>query len=963
MYDLKASARIETYLDLLKERKFTSLFEIKKLKKSVCKNFEFYRLEKDKLDWQEINTPDFYGEDNTDVWYQTSVDVPNEKGVYFHLELQTDSLIIINNNEKFFAINPFHDLVPLEDYRGKRITISICIWSGYKFPGYHPKESDRVLVTVAKRVKDYPLVFKDAEIVKKNHYNYNLYYDVYVLYQLTKTLDPNSLLYQKILSTLHNTLMQISFVCNDFKKNENDAKIVSEKIKPLLDYKNADCAPTIYSIGSAHLDYAWLWPIKETIRKAARTLSEMNYLMNIDSTFKFMFSQPIIIEQVKELYPEIFDDLLINYKKGQFEPNGVGLVEPDCMLSTGEGLIRNIIYGRKITNKLFENYFGDTFYVPDSFGYMPTLPQILVKSGIKYIVTSKLGWNDTTKHPYDLFDWKGLDGSIVKAHMIQGAYEGTQEPKENYYMWNQIINKDVQDSLLRPIGEGDGGGGTTLDDLELIKRQKNLQGLPKNSWQTMSKSLDKIFKNLVPEYDGELYLELHRGTYSTQAKTKKYHRQLDKKLHNVEYLVSLFHINNQISYEQIKMYKEHLDYCWRLFCINQFHDILPGSTVRIVNEEAHSSYEEIKTILDEILFNLIDKGDYLLNLSPYMQNGIKPYESEIKKNRATRLAKVGKQVFSWGSVELSDNGDILSFKVDNREIAKDKFNVLEFGEDFPNNWDAWDIEIDSLSNLKVIDTSFESGVIKYKFENGSTFEQEIIIFEDVARIDFVTKVNWMENHKILRAKFNHNISSVYTDCDIPFGIYKRSNSKNLRSERAKFEVPSHEYISQSDNKNSISLITDSKYGYSFDKNQLSVSLLRSPKAPDEIADIGSHSFTYSIFVADKNNLIDTMSEAANVNNPLLSCNKKIDNDLFKINADNIILETLKVAEDDGALIFRFREILGIKTNCQIDFNEEKFDLGSLKFVNLIEKDISDSYDFNSFEIKTIKIFKKNSAFL
>jgi alpha-mannosidase len=956
MYDLKATSRIETYLEILKERQFKKLLTISKFKKAVCPNFEYYRLPKEGLNFKSVQTPDFYGEDNVDVWYQVEIEVPNKENIFFNLDLQTDSLVIINDNEKFYAINPFHSLVPLDTYKGKTIKISICIWSGYNFPGYHPKESNRVLVTVAKRVKQYPLIFKSATIVEKNVNSYNLYYDVYVLYEQSKTLDTNSLLYQKIISTLHKSLMKIQITSTNLEVQEREAKDVRDSISTLLKYKNGTLSARIYSIGSAHLDYAWLWPIKETIRKAARTLSEMNFLMDIDLNFKFMFSQPILIEQVKEIYPEIFKDLLINYNKGQFEPNGVGLVEPDCMLSSGEGLIRNILYSKKITNKLFNNYLGDTFYVPDSFGYMATLPQILVKSGIKYIVTSKLGWNDTTRHPLDLFNWKGIDGSVIKAHMIQGAYEGTGEPTENVKMWDNISNKDLQTSLFRPIGEGDGGGGTRLEDLELIKRQEDLQGLPKNTWSTMSDAMSEIFSEEVPLYDGELYLELHRGTYTTQARTKKYHRQIDKKLHNIEYLISYFYIKNKISKEEVELYKEKLDACWRIFLINQFHDILPGSSVRCVNEEAHKSYEEAITILNEIQSNLVQDGKYILNLSPFKQDNINPYETKIREERKYSRAKVGLQKFKWGSVTLSSKGEITSFVVNGRELVKGKLNFLEYGEDYPNNWDAWDIELDNLSNLRVLDTEYKNGIITSKGDNGSIIEQEIIIYEDIAKIDFKTKVNWVENHRILRAKFNHNINSSFTDCDIPFGYFKRSNSNNLNHERAKFEVPSHNYISQKDEELSIALITDCKYGYAFKNNQLSVSLLRSPKAPDEAADIGEHEFTYSIFVT-KDGISSVMSEAEYSNNKPISCDKEIINDLVAVKSENIVLETLKIAEDKNSLIFRFRETLGILTEGEIEFNNKLFNLDSIQFVNLVEEEINDTFNFSPFEIKTIRINK------
>ncbi len=958
MYDMKALKRIDTYLELLKNKSFSSLLEINEWKRVDCENFKYPKLVSE-IKWEEtVKTPNFYGKDNTDTWYQTFVAVPDREDIFFNLDLQTDSMVIINDNEKFFAINPFHDLISLDKWRGQTIKITICIWCGYLFPGYHPRETERVLVTVANRVKSYPLTFNTSFLKQKNKKIYDFYYDVYVLRELLNTLDTSSLHYQQVASSLHQALMKITFIQDSTKKLEEEIASASEQVTKLLSYKNATLAPTIYSVGSAHLDQAWLWPQKETLRKAARTLSEMAHLMEKDPTFIFMFSQPYQMKLVKEHYPEIFKEVLKFYKKGQFEPNGVGLVEPDCMLSSGEGQIRNILFGRKLTSQLFSGYYGDTFYVPDSFGYMASLPQILKKSGVEYIVTSKLGWNDTTRHPLDVFKWKGIDGSTIKAHMIQGAYEGTQEPVENLEMWEKVQNKDVQTALFRPVGEGDGGGGTRIEDLELIKRQKDLQGLPKNSWTTMSNAMKNIFTDEVPIFDDELYLELHRGTYTTQAKIKYMHRKLDKHLHNVEYLFALKYVQEKINQEELQQIKNRIDYCWEIFLVNQFHDILPGSSVKIVNDEAKEEYSKAFNEIDKIYDSLITKGEYLLNLSPFTQNGIKPYSSKKSEEENTLSLKVGNNLYSWGSVTLLENGEISSLKVKEREFVSTRFNEIMFGEDFPNNWDAWDIELDDLTQLKKVDGVYRDGKRVITFDNGSRLEQEIIVHKDVARIDFKTKLDWRENHKILRVNFNNTINSDFTTYDIPFGFINRSNKKNSLKDRARFEVVAHEFALQNDNKHIVALMTDSKYGYSAANGQLSTSLIRSPKAPDETADIGLHEFTYSIFITG-NDMLKVMEQSANLNNPPLSVSYQIKEDLVEVDKENIIVETVKISENEDSIVVRLRECLGYSAEANIRFNE-KLDLSSLEFVNLIEDLVEQgNFVFHPFEIKTIRIKKKS----
>ena len=653
----KVDKRIQQYLTYLDQKKYSSIVKLPVFAGKT--NLVYYSVPQD-LSYEKIFFPYKYGEEGINWWFISSFKVPDAyltREVFLYAPTGADSLVFINGSPKA-ALNPYHTKIKLtdEEKQYEEITIAIETYSGHTIPCYHPLSSPRILVTLSKQIPAYPLEFPTMELVVKNTEIYNFYYDVSVLYDLATQLDPDSLRRNKILYGLYHTLIKIHFTADEHTFTQEIME-ASLKIQPLLQKHNGDTIPEIYSVGHAHIDHAWLWPISETIRKAARTYANMTRYINEYPEFIYLQSQPAQLELVKEHYPAIFQEIVKAFNKGKWEPNAGMYIEADCNIPSGESLIRQFLEGLHVTQEIF-HYKADTLWLPDVFGYSAALPQIMQGCGIKYFVTSKINWNDTTRFPYDTFYWSGIDGTSIKTHFITTAYDVANSVSELFASWKRVQHKEIQDSLIKPIGEGDGGGGTTRSDLEIMKRMLDLEGCPKNRWMKISESLDKIFSTAVdlPTWHGELYLELHRGTYTTIAHTKKYNRYLEQQLRNMEFFSILCtpKISTLFGSEIGKKYpKEQLQKSWKRLLTNQFHDILPGSSITKVSQQTLASY---KTIIDDI--------------SKLQQDLIYAFSPADKSPQATQ-AVISINSLSWERTSLLMLPK--SLNTNNRNIVKNFF--------------------------------------------------------------------------------------------------------------------------------------------------------------------------------------------------------------------------------------------------------------------------------------------------
>ncbi|MDR3284960.1 MAG: glycosyl hydrolase-related protein [Treponema sp.] len=751
----KVEQRIGQYLGFLERNAYR---EISSLEFEVFSTEETFRKPPENALWRKVTTPCPWGKSWYCWWFRTVYRAPlGGRPLFLNVTPNADSLAFIDGKPAG-AFNMFHRKIRI-DADGAEHTLQVEAYSGHPHGGCGPFEGPSIVVTIGKTLPDFPNTFEGGSLLERLEIVHSLYYDVRALFELAKQLDNNSLRKARILKGLYDALGTISFSSSG-DLLEKEALGAARLIAPLLGAKNGDTIPEVYLIGHAHIDHAWLWPIAETERKTARTFMNMTRFIKEYPEFIFIQSQPCQLEIVKNEYPDVFKAVQEAYKTGNWEPNGGMWVEPDCNIPSGESLIRQFLVGKGANREMFgSGYEADTLWLPDVFGYAAALPQILKGCRIKYFVTSKIGWNDTTRFPYDTFIWRGIDGSGIKTHFVSSkfsGYNGKASPEEFIKTWEEVQHKEVQSGCIRSIGEGDGGGGTLRSDIEMARRLGNLEGSPKASWKKVSDALGLIFANPdeLPEWRGELYLELHRGTYTTQARTKRNNRRLEFALQSTEFLTAASALDNKADYP-----REELLAFWKQTLTNQFHDIIPGTCIGRVYEEAEaqSAYmlSRLETLCSGTRQNLLagKSGLLLVNSLSWERSGpvtipaaaidavtrsgkasavvsaegaeypVQRYTGPDGEEQAVftpSLPSLGWECFSvtaqgkeaaspfvytektletpFYRIAFDEAGRIISLfdRKQERELVAEEgyFNALLIAEDVPVFWDAWDIDAD-----------------------------------------------------------------------------------------------------------------------------------------------------------------------------------------------------------------------------------------------------------------------------
>ena len=1057
----KAEYRITQYLRFLKQNRYR-----------VISPLEFETFETDKTlrappaeaSWKKIPSPYQYGKPWHCSWFRSTFKTPSRSGnpLFLRVVPNADSLVFIDG-KPVGAFNPVHKKI-LVKADGKSHTLHIESYAGHYYPGMMPFQGRQVILTLGRHIDDYPNTFMGGALVERIESVYGLYYDVQCLFDLAKELDVNSLRKAKIIRGLYEALMDVHFSSSPGGALEKEAEEARKRLSVLLKAKNGSTAPEIHLIGHAHIDHAWLWHIGETERKAARTFINMARLAEEYPEFVFIQSQPAQLEIVKDQYPDIFNAVKEAYKKGNWEPNGGMWVEADCNITGGESLIRQFLVGKKATREML-GYESDTLWLPDVFGYAAALPQILSGCRIKYFVTSKINWNDTTRFPYDTFIWRGIDGSTVKTHYItarKGGYNGRVNPVELAETWNNIQHKELQSGSIKSIGEGDGGGGTARGDLEMARRLENLEGAPKAAWRKAGSALEKVFgkEKDWPEWRGELYLELHRGTYTTQAKTKLNNRRNEFALRNAEWLSAVASLEGWAAYPSDVLLKN-----WKTLLTLQFHDIIPGSSIGRVYDEADVAHREIAGACAAIAAAVRQKaaasaggGIVAFNSLSWERNdpvfldasglskagalkalggvaalplkksqktpaGVYPvqYYKNLDGNETAvfqpRLPSLGWSRFNaLGAKEAAavegfkttspfDYVKNQSLKTPFYRIKFDKagriislidikarlelvaaggsFNNLVSAEDVPILWEAWDIDSDWVKYLKeetrVLSTEAVSdGPVcfiirrKYSIAEKSTLVQDMIFYSADRRIDFVTKVDWKEKRQLLKVAFDTAFDATQVRCEVQYGHLLRNTHKNLPHDRAKFEICAHRWISMEEEGCGLALLNDSKYGHDVAGGSMRLTLLRSPTAPDENADVGEQRFTYSIvpftgsfggsgvirkgYELNEGARVDIGSKAKD------DVKVKSEYSLFTIDGNAVIAESVKGPEagKKKTVVIRLYDSLGARTKTALHFNK---DIAQAFITDMLEENPKPlrcsgrdlPLSFRGFEIKTLMV--------
>ncbi|HEY2644985.1 MAG TPA: glycoside hydrolase family 38 C-terminal domain-containing protein [Galbitalea sp.] len=732
------------------------------------------------------------------------------------------------------------------------------------------------------------------------------------------------------------------------------------------------------AIGHGHLDMAWLWPLRETHRKAARTYTKA--LNTIDKTDGYLYgtSQPQQLQWMKEQHPAIFERVKKAVADGRIELQGSFWVEPDTNLPSGESLVRQAMMGRRF----LQSEFGLTpedlrmCWLPDTFGYNGNLPQILKKSGMDWFQTIKLAWNKKNDFPHRTFNWQGIDGSTVLVHMPpEGDYNSRAAADGLLKGIKQYPERELNTALL-VYGSGDGGGGPGEVHLELTAREHDLRGLPKVKYRTAGDFFRRLEKRDIPHtHVGELYLETHQGTYTTQAEIKKYNRTIERKLHNAEALAAIVGDDSPSKLEQH----------WRDMLLNQFHDILPGSSIERVNSEAVETYARIDAALDEYIAELtagLPKGEGLavLNLTglprrehlkvgeQWLEAAAAPYSSaELSHVSSPPELAFTDDTITNGVLTLrfGATGEISScVDATGAQHAGRGLNRIVLHKD-PYQWpfDAWDIKQDYARTtprtltMSHVETRIDGPTVVRKQRHRSskvTIEQSIILEAGSDVVRFETRVDWHEKHRMLRAEFRPTHFGETAKSEIQFGHIERPTTEKDAVELAQFETCAHKWISTEDGTGGFALLNDSKYGHRAKNGLISLNLLRSPTFPDKTADRGSHEFTYAFTPFATGDLGKVVAEGYRLNNPLLVTEGVTLRSVASMSDPGVIVETIKPAERGDGVIIRMYESLGRATSTSL---RTGFEHQRAYNTDLLENRLGiaalDRLDFTPFEIKTI----------
>jgi alpha-mannosidase len=795
--------------------------------------------------------------------------------------------------------------------------------------------------------------------------------------RLTKQLDDNNPQKHDLLTAVDKAMLAL-----DTREPFSDALYASVTqalavFRGGLKQAGAPLDVTVLGAGHAHIDVAWLWTLGQTRRKAARTFYNVNTLMSQFDNYRFTQSQPQLYEYIRQDYPELFDIIKQRVAEGKWEAIGGMWVEADCNLSGAESLARQFLLGRHF----FREHFGHdadspVLWLPDVFGYSAQLPQLIKLAGLEYFFTIKIGWNQYNKLPYDSFWWQGLDGTKVLTHFSttpdkptsqSSTYNAPADPESPLMTWQRFQQKEHQRTLLMVYGWGDGGGGPTREMLENITALANFPASPKTKFSTAKDffvRLEAESGDKLPTWNGELYLEYHRGTYTTQARNKRANRKSEILLHDAEFLATYASIlDKKYSYPH-----DIFRTAWRLVCLNQFHDIIPGSSIGDVYIESLEQYAEIESMVNEVIEGALVvieqnmSGETIaINPAPFASqtpdlHTIAPYSLLGYSSHTPEIDVVATPHQIENSnlrVIFNHSGDVIRIydKLRDREVLPKGAigNQFQLFEDRPQYWDAWDIDVFyqdkqwlavPATEMKVIEENGQPAIRIVRKIMNSTYTQTISLHHSLIKFD--TQIDWREKHMLLKVAFPVDVLSPKATYDIQWGHVERPTHWNTSWDWAKFETVGHKWADLSEGDYGVSLINDCKYGYDIRDNIMRLTLLKSPTWPDEHADEGEHRFTYWLYPHNDSLIEDTIALGYMLNDPLRIIDSLVNDkpNFLKplVQARGVIIETIKQAEDGDGVIIRCYE--PYRSRGWAEF-ETAFPLKSVHVCNLLEDDLEE----------------------
>lgn len=964
------------------------------------------------------------------IWLDKVARVPEQREGYDVIGLFDFGCTGANNNTGFESMlyvngHPYqgvdsnHKEVFFTGEEGKELRLTFLLWTGLN--AGHPE-------------KLYHLC-KQAHFVYLHKKTDELYYFSKAIIETMQYLDVNSEHYASLKAALNRTMRQIRWEEDEEFYASVDAAhaVLMDELSKIEKHTEV----TVHVVGHTHIDVAWLWRLKHTREKAQRSFATVLRLMERYDEYIFLQTQPQLYKYVKQDCPELYAKIQQRVAEGKWESDGGMWVEADCNLTSGESLVRQFLHG----TRFIEQEFGkkcEYLWLPDVFGYSWALPQILKLCEINTFMTTKISWNQFNTIPDDLFFWRGIDGTEILTYFVDtpdvgrqigerfSSYNGMIEPRTAIGAWHQFKNKELSKDILICYGHGDGGGGVTRDMLEMRRAIDAIPGCPHMKTDKAADFFHKIHENVentdhyVHTWDGELYLEYHRGTYTTQGYNKKTNRQMENRLTQLEWLSSLAYILGG-DYAQQKLHD-----AWECVLLHQFHDIIPGSSIHEVYQDSRVNYGVAGNLLDQVQEDVLERlqqkqenvytvyssnsfaqqelvwinetrtgrfldkdaqvlpsqkaeGGYhvLVNTQPFAGACITFEECAAATKEAPFAA--GKDTLDTPHYRLCWNQagqltEVYDKGAKRNVLRKGQLgNVLEVFEDKPMNYDAWDIDIFYTEKVEypvlekepeVVELGQLRTVVRFRYAyRKSVIVQDMICYADSKRIDFETYVDWHESHKLLKVAFYTDIRSTKATYDIQFGHVERPTHWNTSWDWARFEVCAHKWADLSETGYGVSLLNNCKYGHNVKDNAMKLSLLKSSKDPDYAADMGEHRFTYALY-PHAGSLVEggTIEEANALNKPakVIPGAMRDARRLVRLTGNAVQLDTIKKAEDEDCLVVRFHECRGGRAEVVLSSD---FAVKKIVPCNLLEHDLGDAIDASQitcevgpFEIKTYKLY-------
>ena len=947
------------------EKREITTFEIRDARQVAEETYEFYS-----DSYRSLKKGDFYFMPDGTAFIRAQARVPDEwegREVWFSLKTAAEMVVQVNG-VYVGGIDPNRDRVLLSPYcKSKDLHIDIV--------GYNRSKPDDERNPESLSVRGCRQIFEGGYLALVNDTVLSLVYDLELLLDAALSGSFDEDFSAMVIRELDSALNLIDFT---HVTTEDAAKAASYIQTHIYDNKNYHGSGSVALIGHSHLDLAYYWRKIHTVQKNLRTILIQLRLMDRYPDFRYAHTQPYTYETLEKYYPAVFSELCEKIKTGQFEPAGVMYVEPDCNIPSAESLIRQCLYGQLYYREKF-GLTVDNCWLPDVFGNSWILPQILLGCGVSYFVSNKMStWNDTNRFPHNNFIWRGIDGSEVYACVPPTHFISWNAPSQIKENWDAYQDKDIGGSTMQMFGYGDGGSGCTEEMIELMHRFHKLSIMPQTEHMTGKDFLHKNFDNnrSLAVWDGELYLEMHRGTFTTKSLLKRMNRMLEFKFRDAEMLS----VSRSLQGENYPA--EWLRTLYKKFLVNQFHDILPGSHIAPVWRD---TMEEL-TAIDRALDEWMGRGTKWYNTCNFSRS--EPVFVSNPQGAMTRHGVQGSFQMPDGAVldevhlSADQNTDWFAFDSDvvdtpyyslkfnrdgsfcslfdrdlHREWVNGSFNELKIYRDCPGNYDAWDILPDYEAVQAPVVTeeplhlrAFDGEAVEFTVTlrtGNSTWTRLIRLFRHSRAIEVENLVDWQEDHKLAKVVFDVNVLSRELICDTSAGFIRRETHRNTTWQQARFEVCHHKWCDMAESGGGVAFINEGKYGVGAKNSSVGLSLLRATERPDPDADRGYHDFCYLIFPHGGSFLNAQINRRAfEYNIPLLSA------DSFRLPValpNELFLQAVKLSENGKQVIFRLSEQDGRRGTLSLGRKMIK--------MNLLEEPVEqiETLSYRPFELITLAL--------